>query len=1023
MKRFAILNKILVYILLTSMLLGFLSDGSASRINGAEGLSQADTIPKGGYPQWDNDGDGTLSILAIGNSFSADALQYAWQIAHNLGIEKIHLGNLYIAGCSLATHAANAKNDSAAYTYYVNTTGTWTKTSGTRMSTGLTSRSWDFVTLQQSPPDSGLANTYNADLTNLIAYVKGKVKNPEATKLAWHMTWTYQKDSTHPGFTNYGKNQSTMYKGIVDAVKKHIVPNPDIDTIIPTGTAIQNLRSTVLGDTVTRDGYHLSYDVGRYTAALMYVKQLTGLSIDNVGWKASGVDGEKRFLAIESVNHAYEKPLAITGSRYSGSTAPGGSFVQITPGYYKYEFWHARGNYHTTRANTTTAPNNAKQYIATNKLSKTGTTAFNYYLPVGSIIVCNEGYQYRPEGWIGEGKQTVDRPDLVDDTYTIVTEEWWGDFTTRAFNISKDDFSEWEGSFGRNDFNNLFRIYIPIEYVAEYYYQLDADYALNTYWNCLNGNTLSNTSSANKDKYFGVCLPESVTVRNPVTGQHETRVIEDRRFTRDILPAGKGVISLRNGYSMRSDGWKENTTVTPSADRPAMTQINMFSTSANWWGEWEARGFNICLDSGNSITGNTVTSMKSYVFRLFLKKTELPCAVELEEQLEIAEQYVDRGNEDGFFPAELYSAFMQCVKEGEALFGNIANMRTVVPCPKDLQALMEQERSLVADKLKEWNTRLADYESETNGVELKHSLNLASDIAINYVVESTILDEYDSCYLECAVPIYEGNERIGTEPVTLQPELRGAYYYFVLNGLTALKMNDMIDATLHMSKDGRRYVSNVDRYSIGTYAYNQLNGKDKPEELKALCANLLRYGAKAQLWKEYRTDALADANMTDAHKAYLNDLDSVVFGSNNRTLTDIEDPVITWGGKALRLDSKIVVRFVMNTTNYTGDLKNLSLHVSFVNIKGEKETVVLTEHTVYDASRNFHVFDFDGLLSAEMRSVLSAAVYEGDTQLSPTMEYSIDTYGKGKTGMLLIVTQAMVAYGDSAKAFFSHTGS
>ena len=58
MKRFPILNKILVYILLTSMLLGFLSDGSASRINGAEGLSQADTIPKGGYPQWDNDGDG-----------------------------------------------------------------------------------------------------------------------------------------------------------------------------------------------------------------------------------------------------------------------------------------------------------------------------------------------------------------------------------------------------------------------------------------------------------------------------------------------------------------------------------------------------------------------------------------------------------------------------------------------------------------------------------------------------------------------------------------------------------------------------------------------------------------------------------------------------------------------------------------------------------------------------------------------------------------------------------------------------
>ncbi len=303
-------------------------------------------------------------------------------------------------------------------------------------------------------------------------------------------------------------------------------------------------------------------------------------------------------------------------------------------------------------------------------------------------------------------------------------------------------------------------------------------------------------------------------------------------------------------------------------------------------------------------------------------------------------------------------------------------------------------------------------------IKINHSLNLASDISINYVIKSALLADYDSYYLEVIMPIYKGNELTGTETVILQPELRGTNYYFVLNGLISLEMNNMVEATLHMEKDGRQYVSKVDRYSIGTYAYNQLNGENKSETLKAMCANLLRYGAKAQLWKGYRTDALVDANMTDEHKAYLNELDSVAFGDNNRKLADVEAPVVTWGGKALKLDSKIVVRYVINATNYKGDWNDLSLRIRFVNIHGQTETVVLTQCAVYDASRNYYVFDFDGLLAAELRTVMSVAVYEGETQVSETLEYSVDTFGNGKTDSLLTVMQAMVAYSDSAKAFF-----
>ena len=59
-----------------------------------------------------------MKVLCIGNSFSVDMAEYAYHIAKSLGIKEVHLGNMYIPGCSLDTHADNARKDASAYTYY-----------------------------------------------------------------------------------------------------------------------------------------------------------------------------------------------------------------------------------------------------------------------------------------------------------------------------------------------------------------------------------------------------------------------------------------------------------------------------------------------------------------------------------------------------------------------------------------------------------------------------------------------------------------------------------------------------------------------------------------------------------------------------------------------------------------------------------------------------------------------------------------------------------------------------------------
>ena len=60
------------------------------------------------------------TILAIGNSFSVDAMQWLYNIAENCGVQEVVLGNFYIGSCGLSTHWNCANNNNPSYIYYKN---------------------------------------------------------------------------------------------------------------------------------------------------------------------------------------------------------------------------------------------------------------------------------------------------------------------------------------------------------------------------------------------------------------------------------------------------------------------------------------------------------------------------------------------------------------------------------------------------------------------------------------------------------------------------------------------------------------------------------------------------------------------------------------------------------------------------------------------------------------------------------------------------------------------------------------
>jgi hypothetical protein len=211
----------------------------------------------------------------------------------------------------------------------------------------------------------------------------------------------------------------------------------------------------------------------------------------------------------------------------------------------------------------------------------------------------------------------------------------------------------------------------------------------------------------------------------------------------------------------------------------------------------------------------------------------------------------------------------------------------------------------------------------------------------------------------------------------------------------------------------------VDSYSVATYAYAMLEST-KDTKMLTLCADLLRYGAQAQSYKKYRTDALVDSAMTDVHRSYLSNTDSLTFNTTDSFLGDLASPTITWVGKTLDLGSKVGLKFVFNAKNYGGNVENLSMKVSYAGSNGETKTVTLTGAEAYGSTGNQYSFTFYGLLASELRTIVDVAIYNGNTQLSETLRYSAESYAaKTGTTALAALTKALFAYSDSAKAFFT----
>lgn len=242
----------------------------------------------------------TIRVLAIGNSFSQDAVeQNLYELAKAQG-DSLVIGNAYIAGCSIERHYTNLKKDTAAYDYRKVVGGVKAKRFKATLKSIIRDEHWDLITFQQASPLSGQADTF-VFLLSLKRLVQTYASNLNV-QFAWHMTWAYADDFDGKNFAAYDYNQRTMYSDIVSAMLT-VLPSVGIQRIIPSGIAIQLARYR-FGDVLTRDGYHLSYTLGRYTAACTWCEFLTGRNVDGNPWHPDTLTDEEALSCQQCAHEA-----------------------------------------------------------------------------------------------------------------------------------------------------------------------------------------------------------------------------------------------------------------------------------------------------------------------------------------------------------------------------------------------------------------------------------------------------------------------------------------------------------------------------------------------------------------------------------------------------------------------------------------------------------------------------------------------------------------------------------------------
>ena len=292
-----------------------------------------------------DDVEPTLRILFIGNSFTKDAVEHLPKMVSAADIPTLKMVHLYYGGRTIPEYADGyaTKSDYTCYKYNPGTS-LWLSYTGYNIQQIVKSDTWDIVCLQEHTGNSCgwiWNDTEKNAIQGLIADIRAD-QSGHTPKFVYIMSQAYfnmdKIGTAQRPYKNF-TTQDEMFDVIVAQARK-VLDQTDVEQIIPTGTVLQNLRTSSLNNDMdlTRDGYHMDYGLSRYAAACAVFESIIspsfgGKKLDGNSFRynvSSTTDGtyttpvtdDNQPVALQAARYALATPFAVTDMS-SGTQTPG----------------------------------------------------------------------------------------------------------------------------------------------------------------------------------------------------------------------------------------------------------------------------------------------------------------------------------------------------------------------------------------------------------------------------------------------------------------------------------------------------------------------------------------------------------------------------------------------------------------------------------------------------------------------------------------------------------------------------
>lgn len=279
-----------------------------------------------------------------------------------------------------------------------------------------------------------------------------------------------------------------------------------------------------------------------------------------------------------------------------------------------------------------------------------------------------------------------------------------------------------------------------------------------------------------------------------------------------------------------------------------------------------------------------------------------------------------------------------------------------------------------------------------------YALSFQEDISIQFVLRTTVANQYDSVTVEC---IHE-DPVDGTLTENLTGVAKGSAAIQYVKNMKSWSMPDMVTITLYAEKDGVTYKGQSVTTSIELLALDLLAKYSVNASQEKYCptlADMLNYGAAVQVAYKHNAEDPANADLGE-YSRYATVENPALEATNTKT----EAGAIKVIRHAISMSSQVQLQ-----TIFAGDVTGYELRYT---VDGVTTTISGDQFVAFGSNYQAIV----AVKAANMRKVYTIGLYDPATGEAVSAIYTSSVEGfanEQKNGTYSAVIYAMMKYGDS----------